>query len=177
MCLFDISDDLKGAIIGSVLTFLFTALIELRKQHYGKVSVIATHYISELRKSETDELEYIEVYANVQCTNSKMIPASIYDWIAKVETDKGVYEIQLSNQKSDSYYNFSEVVYLNQNQSEIVILKGAIPVKTMALVEKYNGIDKVEKILKINILYRYNGEKRRKKVDMVYRHPKRQLNL
>ena len=61
---------------------------------------------------------------------------------------------------------------MNQNQSEIVILNGAIPVKTMALVEKYNGIDKVEKIIKINILYRYNGEKRRKKVDMVYRHSK-----
>ncbi len=92
-----------------------------------------------METNDEDELEYITIDANVLCTNSKIVPASIYDWVAEVITDQGKYAIQLSNIKDTSYFNFSNVIYLNQNQSEIVLLNGKIPVKAMMLVDKYRG--------------------------------------
>ena len=101
--------------------------------------VTVTQCLSELETNDEDELEYITIDANVLCTNSKIVPASIYDWVAEVITDQGKYAIQLSNIKDTSYFNFSNVIYLNQNQSEIVLLNGKIPVKAMMLVDKYRG--------------------------------------
>ena len=116
-------------------------------------------------------MEYITIDANVLCTNSKIVSASIYDWVAEVITDQGKYAIQLSNIKDTSYFNFSNVIYLNQNQSEIVLLNGKIPVKAMMLVDKYRGINKVTKIDKMTIMYRYNGGKKRKKCRIILRDP------
>ena len=159
MCL---SEGLLGAVVGACLTFLFTYLIELRKQHYGKTDVILLNTAEELNNDGGNKLKSILVDANVECTNTKLIPTSIYDWYAVIITDKGTYEVQMHNKKDDSYFDFMDVVYLNQNQSCLIPLHGE-KVVDMEYFEQEPGIKDVTTINQIDIFYRCNGSKERKK--------------
>lgn len=156
-----ISEGLIGAIIGACLTFLFTILIESRKQHCGRTTVVLLNSTYILDK-KGDMLENIIVYANVECTNTKLIPSSIYDWHAVIITDKGPYRIQMGNKKDNSHFDFMDVTYLNQNQSCIIPLQG----KKFVGIEHFNlerGIKDITTIHHIDIFYRCNGSKYEKK--------------
>jgi hypothetical protein len=158
-----ISEALEGAIVGACLTFLFTSLVELRKQHCGKTRVILLNSSYTLNR-EGNTLDSIDIYANIECMNTKLIPASIYDWHAEITTDRGIYRVQMSNEKISNGYGFMDVAYMNQNQSCILPLHGRKYVNIKHF-EIEQGIKDITSINHIDIFYRCNGSKEKKAED------------
>ncbi|MEE0751191.1 hypothetical protein [Frisingicoccus sp.] len=151
------SEDLKAAIVGAVLTMFFGLVAYFVKCMIGKVRVEVLQSIAVnnfINNDPCGDIESIEISANILCESSKNDVVSLYDWHAIVYSGNNYYEVQLDNLCDDSKYKFLSVVSLNRFQTCQIILHGRMDSQIMKLKKNNSDINSFRKIDRIVIQYK-----------------------